>query len=159
MGSGRGHRARGKSLRVVRALVFLVGALALLGIASTVPSGSATATSGSDVPSTLHWAENGSGGSDPPESSTSGGLCPSGGPVILGVNWNCVAVLNMTELALILVSIGIIAYVFKDADRAELPGDSSEVPITAEELEAYRRARELDDPYDPADSQYRGENR
>lgn len=70
------------------------------------------------------------------------GLCPSGSPpTVLGVEWNCVAVLDLTELVLMLVSIGIVAYVFKDSERAELPGESAEVPITAEEWEAYQAAR------------------
>ena len=68
-------------------------------------------------------------------------MCPSPGPVILGVQWDCVAILDLTELVLILVSIGLIAYVFRASDQAELPGDSTEVPVTAEEWEAYRAAR------------------
>jgi hypothetical protein len=83
--------------------------------------------------------------------SSAAALCPSGGPVILGVEWNCVAVLNLTELALILASLGIVAYVFKDADRAELPGESTEVPITAAEWEAFRRAQKLGIPYEPSE--------
>lgn len=67
--------------------------------------------------------------------------------MILGIEWNCVAVLDLTELALILASIGIVAYVFRGADRAELPGDSTEVPVTAEEEAVYRRSRELGIPY------------
>ncbi|MGA8543588.1 MAG: hypothetical protein WB947_08670 [Thermoplasmata archaeon] len=86
--------------------------------------------------------QNGSTGGDPP-SAVDSTLCPSAGPVILDVQWNCVAVLNLTEVALILASIGIIAYVFRDSDRAELPDEAAEVPVTAEEWEAYRRARAL----------------
>ena len=93
---------------------------------------------------------NGSGGTDPPESSASAVLCPSAGPTILGIEWNCVAVLNLTELALILASVGIVAYVFKDADRAELPGEAQEVPVTAEEWDDYRRARDQGVPYVPS---------
>ena len=84
--------------------------------------------------------QNSSGGSDPPGSSSSI-VCPSAGPVILGVQWDCVAVLDLTELVLIMVSIGLIAYVFKGSDEAELPGDSGEVPVTAVDWEAYRAAR------------------
>jgi len=157
MGSRREQRERARSARGVRALAVLIGALALLGVASTAPSAPVMAASGSVVHATMHPAQNGSGGGDPPESSTSGGLCPSGGPVILGVNWNCVAVLNLTELVLILVSIGIVAYVFKDSDRAELPGDSADVPVTAAEWEAFQRTRELGIPYDPEESQDRVE--
>lgn len=68
-------------------------------------------------------------------------MCPSAGPVILGVQWDCVAVLDLTEIVLMLVSIGLVAYIFKDSDQAELPGDSTDVPVTAEEWEAYRAAR------------------
>jgi hypothetical protein len=152
MGDRRGHGSRARSVRGARALAVLVGAFTLLGLALPSASGSSATWSGSTVSDAPHSAQNGSGGSDPPESSTSGGLCPSGGPVILGVNWNCVAVLNLTELALVLLSIGIVAYVFRDADRAELPGDSSEVPITSDELASYRRARELGVPYRPGET-------
>lgn len=71
-------------------------------------------------------------------------LCPSpGGPKILGIEWDCVSVLNLTEVCLILVSIGIVAYVFRDSEWAELPGDSTEIAVTAEEWEEYRRQRSL----------------
>ncbi len=123
-----------------------MGVFALLGVVASVPSGFAMTTSTPTVHASHGSPQNGSGGGDPPESSTSGGLCASGGPVILGVNWNCVAVLNLTELILILVSIGIVAYVFKDADRAELPGDSAQVPITATELEEYPKGKRTRDP-------------
>jgi hypothetical protein len=63
-----------------------------------------------------------------------------------------VAVLDLTELVLILASLGIVAYVFRDADQAELPGESAAVPITAEEWDAFRRARALGVPYDPPES-------
>ena len=80
-------------------------------------------------------------------SNTDSSLCPARGPVILGIDWNCVAVLDLTELALFFASIGIIAYVFRDSDQAELPGDSTEVPMTAEEEATYQRSRELGIPY------------
>jgi hypothetical protein len=60
-----------------------------------------------------------------------------------------VAILNLTELALILASIGIVAYVFKGSDRAELPGEAREVPVTAEEWDDYRRKHTQGVPYDP----------
>jgi hypothetical protein len=72
------------------------------------------------------------------------GLCPSSGPVYFGVEWNCIAVLNLTVVALLLGGIGIIAYVFRDSDAAELPGDSAEIPLTEEEwAEVQARRREL----------------
>jgi hypothetical protein len=74
-------------------------------------------------------------------------LCPSSGPTILGIQWNCVAILNLTEVGLILAGIGIVAYVFKDSDEAELPGWATEVPVTAEEEAEYQRDRSLGIPY------------
>jgi len=141
-------RSRRQSVRAVRAFAVLLVTLTSLAVALAASSGAVPVLSGPSLPVHHLSAQNESTG-DPPESATSGGLCPSGGPVILGINWNCVAVLNLTEIALILVSIGIVAYVFKDADRAELPGDSAEVPVTAEEWEAYRRSRELGVAYAP----------
>jgi len=149
MGGGREHRpsVRLTRVRAVRAFSVFVVVLVLLGIASSLlalPQGILSSPRGSAA---LSVPQNGSSGSDPPASAA--GLCPSSGPVVLGVQWNCVAVLNLTELVLILTSIGIVAYVFKDADRAELPGDSAEVPITSEELAEYRRAKRLGIPYHP----------
>ena len=133
-----------------RILALLLGSLALLGLTFAGSSGFAEVFSPpGGHPAALQSNPNGSGGSDPPESSTSGGLCASGGPVILGVDWNCVAVLNLTELLVILGSVGIVLYVFKDADRAELPGEAAEVPVTSAEWDAYRRARQLGIPYVP----------
>ena len=106
----------------------------------------------------LPSTQNSSTGSDPTGSSD-GITCPSSGPTILGVQWNCVAILNLTELAAILASIGIVAYVFKDSDQAELPGESADVPVTAEEWEAYRRARRQGVPYVPEESQIGEEER
>lgn len=77
-------------------------------------------------------------------------LCPSSGPTILGIQWNCVAILNLTEVGLILAGIGIVAYVFKDSDEAELPGEAAEVPVTVEEEEEYQRDRSLGLPYRPS---------
>jgi hypothetical protein len=137
--------------RVPRVVPLLVVALTLLGIALSVSASPMSGPSVHGVSPSLRSAQNDSSGGG--SSGSTAALCPSGGPVILGVEWNCVAVLNLTELALILASIGIIAYVFKDADRAELPGESAEVPVTAEEWEAYRRARKLGIPYDPPEAQ------
>jgi hypothetical protein len=93
-------------------------------------------------------ASNSSGSGDPSGSSASD-LCPSAGPTILGVQWNCVAVLNLTEVVLILAAIGIVLYVFRDSDRAELPGEASEVPVTPQEEEEYREDRKHGVPYRP----------
>jgi len=128
-------------------VVSLSGGLGLLGL------GSASVGHGSPPPvarGTSATDPNGTGGGDPPESSASATLCPSSGPTLLGIEWNCVAVLNLTELALILASVGIVAYVFKDGDRAELPGEAQEVPVTAEEWADYRRRHDQGLPYVPS---------
>ncbi len=90
-------------------------------------------------------AGNGSGGD--PSGSNPDNLCPTSGPSILGVQWNCVAILNLTEVGFLLAGIGIVAYVFKDSDRAELPGEAREVPVTAEEEEEYQEDRKLGRAY------------
>lgn len=69
------------------------------------------------------------------------GYCPSAGPVYWGVEWNCVAVLNLTVVLLMLGSVGLIAYVFRGSDAAELPGDSSTVPLTEEDWAAEQERR------------------
>jgi hypothetical protein len=139
--------ARGRRARALRSVPLLLSVLTLLGIAFTVSFSPAGGTSVHGATASLPAAQNSSSGSDP--SGSNGVVCPSAGPVILGVQWNCVAILDLTELVLILVSIGIVAYVFKDSDRAELPGESAVVPVTAEEWDAYRRARKLGVPYEP----------
>ena len=89
------------------------------------------------------------GASAPPQATqnSSGdpyGLCPSSGPVYLGVEWNCIAVLNLTVVCLLLGATGIIAYVFRDSDAAEFPDESAEIPLTEEEwAEEQARRREL----------------
>jgi hypothetical protein len=151
MGTRPEHRAPALKAGLVPAFALALSGLVLLGVAislSPPPVGS-TSVHGATV--SLPSAQNNSNNGDP--SASGAALCPSGGPVILGVEWNCVAVLDLTELALILASIGIVAYVFNDADRAELPGESREVPVTAEEWEAYRRARRLGIPYEPPEAQ------
>jgi len=141
-------KAHARRARVPRVVPLLLVALALLGIAFSASSSPAGRTSVPGATVSLPLAQNDSSGGGS-SSGSAAALCPSGGPVILGVEWNCVAVLNLTELVLILASLGIVAYVFKDADRAELPGEASEVPITAAEWEAFRRAQKLGVPYDP----------
>ena len=134
-----GQRASVCTVRRSPAFPLALGTLTIVGIALALswPSVGLAPVHGTTI--ALAPAQNSSSGSDPPGSSSSI-VCPSAGPVILGVEWDCVAVLNLTEIALILVSVGIVAYVFKDSDRAELPGDSAEVPVTAEEWQAYRES-------------------
>jgi len=133
--------------RGIRAWVLILLALALLGVASSPSTSSPGGRPVAGIGAVLPAAQNDS--SSPSPSAAGAALCPSSGPVILGIEWNCVAVLNLTELGLILASLGIVAYVFKDADRAELPGDCAEVPVTAEEWETYRRARSRGIRYEP----------
>ena len=140
------RRGRSHPSRIAPAVPLLGCLLALLGLIAGIglgPLGNGIAHTPSSTFSTVVSAASGSSSSG----SNSGGLCPSAGPVILGVEWNCVAILNLTEVTVILASIGIIAYVFRDSDRAELPGDAADVPITTEELEAFREARRLGLPY------------
>ena len=149
MGSGRPHRSAAPVTHGVFALALLLGVMLSLGVFSSL---SLAPTAGPGAPralAPLSSPQNGSSGGDPPASAV--GLCPSAGPVILGVEWDCVAVLNLTELVLILATIGIVAYVFRDADRAELPGESADVPVTAAEWEEYRKARKLGVPYRPTE--------
>lgn len=99
-------------------------------------------TGGSNIVSSTGSASVLGLGAEPGYASSNSAFCPSSGPVLLGIEWNCVAILNLTELGLLLASIGIVAYVFRDSEWAELPGEAAQVPITAEEWEAYREARE-----------------
>jgi len=147
MGARTASGATARGARRVRAWVLILLALALLGVASPLSMASSGVRPMAGIGAGLPAAQNDSSSSSP--SAAGVALCPSGGPVILGVEWNCVAVLDLTELGLILASIGIVAYVFRDSDRAELPGECAEVPVTAEEWAAYRRARSLGVPYEP----------
>ena len=131
-GPGRGgpgrSRARSRPPAIAGALLLLVvvagpgsavglvsgGSIALPGTASTL------ATSPSDAYN----------------------LCPTAGPVVLGIEWNCIAELDLTMLVLMLGAIGIAWYIYWDADAAELPGESEEIPLTEEEWGAVRALRE-----------------
>jgi hypothetical protein len=158
MGRKSGQGAHARTTPAFRALPVIFGALALVGIASTIAFSPMGAPSVHGTLGSFPSAQNSSSGGDPSGSGDSA-LCPSGGPTILGVQWNCVAILNLTELALILASVGIVAYVFKDEDEAELPGESADVPVTAEEWEAYQKARKLGIPYHPPGPQEGEEER
>ena len=141
MGNLPAPRTSGRLARRGRALPLLLGSLTVVGVVLSLSFAAPGHLSVSGSTGTLVPSQNSSSGSDPP-GSNSAIVCPSTGPVIVGVEWDCVAVLDLTEVALILVSIGIVAYVFRDSDQAELPGDSAEVPVTAEEWEAYREMRQ-----------------
>ncbi|MGA7923756.1 MAG: hypothetical protein WCA77_07260, partial [Thermoplasmata archaeon] len=136
---------------VVGGLLLALCLTTLFGGGTPIPfaSGEKGEVRASDSPSSL---SNGSGSSDPAPSSANA-LCPSSGPTILGIQWNCIAVLNLTEVILILAAIGIVAYVFKNSDKAELPGEAGDVPVTDEEEEMYRENRKLGLPYHPTEEE------
>jgi len=73
--------------------------------------------------------------------SDSYAVCPSSGPTILGIEWNCIAELDLTVVLLMLAAVAIVAYVFWDDEAAELPGESSEVPLTEEDWAKVRHLR------------------
>lgn len=144
-----GPRARTFSTPALRTIPIVIVALALLGIAfaGLWAMGESIAVAGAAPAALSHDA-----GARSTSGANSVNLCPSAGPTIVGIEWNCVAILNLTEVGLILAGIGLIAYIFRDADRAELPGEAREVPLTAEELGEYRRARRAGKPYTPQDA-------
>jgi hypothetical protein len=51
----------------------------------------------------------------------------------------------------ILVALGIVAYVFRGSDKAELPGEAVDIPITPEEEREYQMDRKLGLPYHPSE--------
>jgi hypothetical protein len=55
---------------------------------------------------------------------------------------NCFTTLDLTEVLVILIGLTITFYVYKDADKAELPGDAAYVPVTAQEELEVRLRRE-----------------
>lgn len=126
-------------------LLLSLGLPAVVGVAADVASLPERA---SPIPWDIDRSSvgNASGNGDP-SGSNSHGLCPAAGPTILGIQWNCVAILNLTEVLLILAGIGIVAYVFRNSDRAELPGEAREVPVTVQEEEEYQTDRRLGLPY------------
>ena len=133
--------ARGRPLR---SLLLAAVALSVLGFVASM----AVPASGDSVGS---LAPGPTLGSTAPVGVSATDLCTSGGPTILGVEWNCVAILNLTELALMLVSVGIVAWVFWDEEKAELPGESVAVPLTSEEWTRYREDRRRGVPYEPSE--------
>lgn len=72
--------------------------------------------------------------------------CPVGTNITLGP-WtlNCFQSLDLSEVAAILIGVAIAVYIYWDSDRAELPGDSGEVPVTSEqEVEFMEKRRKLE---------------
>ncbi|MCI4363074.1 MAG: hypothetical protein L3K13_02040 [Thermoplasmata archaeon] len=147
--------ANGSNARRWRAALFAT--LLLAGFAAAAGSTFAPAASHAAHLGPVTAAQNGSASGS--SSGSAASLCPSGGPVILGIEWNCVAVLNLSEVAILLAGIGIIAYVFRGDDEAELPGEATEVPVTAEEWEVYRESRRRGLPYRPPPTTERPEER
>lgn len=78
--------------------------------------------------------------------------CPEPAINVLGVSMNCVSLLDLTEAFVIMFTVVITLYVFKDADRAELPGEAASIPVTADEELALRITRDREDD---ADRNYR----
>jgi hypothetical protein len=70
--------------------------------------------------------------------------CPSQPINVSGIELNCISELEITEVVVILLTVTITLWAFKDADRAELPGEAEEVAVTAEEIlvERLRMERE-----------------
>lgn len=125
--SGPVRRRRLAGLLLGLAIVALAVAAGRAPTASAGPTHAAPSLGASGVPGTSR--------------SDSYGLCPSAGPVYFGVEWNCIAELNLTLVLLILVSVGIIAYIYRDSDAAELPGESAIVPLSEGEWEAVLERR------------------
>lgn len=84
-------------------------------------------------------------------SSSAQDLCPTPATPFLGIEWSCVSVLNLAEVALMFVGLLIVWYIYRGSDRAELLGESSEVPLTAEELERHQYARRKPSSKGPID--------
>lgn len=89
-------------------------------------------------------------------SSTSGGptvdgiVCPEAPILVLGITFNCVTLLDLTEAFVIMFTVVITLYIFKDADRAELPGEAETIPVTADEELALRIQRDRETEADKA---------
>ncbi len=72
--------------------------------------------------------------------------CPAGSSLTWGpISLNCFQTLNLAEISAILMGVGIALYIYWDSDRAELPGDAAEVPVTVEEEIALKRRREQEE--------------
>lgn len=74
--------------------------------------------------------------------------CPAGSSLTWGsITLNCFQTLDLAEIGAILIGVGIAIYIYWDSDEAELPGDSAEVPVTAEEeIEVARQRKEARSP-------------
>ncbi len=123
--------------------LWLVLPLGLLLFAALVPThlaGTPDLVAGGST--TALTAANSSASSDPSSSSIT---CPVDTNITLGsVTLNCFQSLDLAEVGAILIGVAITVYIYWDSDRAELPGDSSEVPVTsAEEVELMEKRRKL----------------
>ncbi|MDE1820010.1 MAG: hypothetical protein KGJ23_04210 [Euryarchaeota archaeon] len=83
--------------------------------------------------------------SDPSSSAIPPVVCPlapvntSFGPV------TCFQMLDLTEVFVILLGITITLYVYKDADKAELPGEASNPAVTGEDELEQRRQQDQEE--------------
>lgn len=59
--------------------------------------------------------------------------------------FSCKQMLNLTEIFVILIGVTITLYVYKDADKAELPGEAVDVPVTAQEELEMRRQKDAEE--------------
>jgi hypothetical protein len=76
------------------------------------------------------------------DSSSQAVTCPSGSSIILGpVNLTCFQSLDLAEVGAIIIGVAIAIYIYWDSDRAELPGEDAEIPVTAEEEVARQKKR------------------
>lgn len=81
-------------------------------------------------------------------SASSGGVtCPSGSTLTWGpISLNCFQSLDLTEVAALLIGIVIAVYIYWNSDKAELPGDSVDIPVTAEEEVAVEQRKKGEGP-------------
>ena len=109
--------------------LLLLASLALAALtALPLASGSGTA-----VPVSAAQAAPLNGSSGPSNTFPTTISCPLPAVSVGGMSFNCIQVLDLTTGVLVLFGITIILYIYKDADRAELPGDAEEVAVTGEE--------------------------
>lgn len=109
-----------------RRFVWLLLALSLAGLAglgSAAPTGTMHGVSQSIPPVTCPT---------PPVNTTWGQI-------------NCVQTLDLTEMFVILIGLTIVFYVYKDADKAELPGEATEIAVTGEEELSFRARKEQEE--------------
>jgi hypothetical protein len=114
-----------------RGLALLLLASLALTVVAVLPSGSGSAAAVPVAPAAQGVPLNGSSG--PSNAFPTTISCPLPPVSVGGMSFNCIQVLDLTTGVLVLFGVTIILYIYKDADRAELPGDAEEVAVTGEE--------------------------